>query len=255
MKSFMAALRSLVLPYGATSGDRIVLDSDDGSIRIYEGTQLVAEMATAAGPDNDAGFIAYSRTGAGYYAMLEDGQLQLGNENYSVDFGGGLVQVGPDVPASLTLSYSGTNPTWTDPSELTLSSGYVGTADSVSAALRLLSGGAAARPRPAAYIEDPTQDAACDLDVSGILTAGSRIVGTTSITPSAANTPTSRTITFPRTLVGTTFACQITANSSVPGTTMLGVGYTAVSATGVTLWLTRSNTTTTTLSYTVEATG
>lgn len=35
MKSFIAALRSLVLPYGATSGARIVLDGVNGSIQVY----------------------------------------------------------------------------------------------------------------------------------------------------------------------------------------------------------------------------
>jgi hypothetical protein len=35
MKSFFAALRSLVLPYGATSGSRIVLDGVNGTITVY----------------------------------------------------------------------------------------------------------------------------------------------------------------------------------------------------------------------------
>src|SRR6266498_1495031 len=36
MRSIMAALRSLVLPYGATSGQRIVLDGTTGLILIYD---------------------------------------------------------------------------------------------------------------------------------------------------------------------------------------------------------------------------
>lgn len=91
-----------------------------------------------------------------------------------------------------------------------------------------------------------------DVEVQGVLTAANRIAGTTSITPSAANTPTSKAIVFPSALTGSSFACQVTANTSVPGTTVTGVGYTALTSTGVTLWLTRTNTTATTLSYTVE---
>lgn len=91
-----------------------------------------------------------------------------------------------------------------------------------------------------------------DVTVNGILTAANRISGTTSITPSAANTPTSKAIVFPTALTGTSFACHVTANTSVPGTTVTGVGYTALSSTGVTLWLTRTNTTATTVAYTVE---
>lgn len=42
MKSFIAALRSLVLPFGATSGQRIVLDGVNGRIAVYNaaGTQI-----------------------------------------------------------------------------------------------------------------------------------------------------------------------------------------------------------------------
>lgn len=36
MKSFIAALRSLVLPYGATSGARVILDGVNGRIEIYD---------------------------------------------------------------------------------------------------------------------------------------------------------------------------------------------------------------------------
>lgn len=87
--------------------------------------------------------------------------------------------------------------------------------------------------------------------VGGLFTADSVIVGKITITPSAANTPTSQLVTFPRTLSGSNFICVVTANSSVPGTTVTGTGYTAVSATDVTIWLTRTNTTATIISYLV----
>lgn len=38
MRSIMAALRSLVLPYGATSGTRIILDGVNGRISLYDAT-------------------------------------------------------------------------------------------------------------------------------------------------------------------------------------------------------------------------
>lgn len=38
MKSFIAALRSLVLPFGATSGARIVIDGVNGRITVYDST-------------------------------------------------------------------------------------------------------------------------------------------------------------------------------------------------------------------------
>lgn len=84
------------------------------------------------------------------------------------------------------------------------------------------------------------------------LSAGNRIVGSTSITPTAANTPTTKVVTFPFTLSGTTFIAQVTALSAVPGTTVTGCSASAVSATSVSLVVTRTNTTATTLMYTVE---
>lgn len=45
MRSIIAALRTLVLPYGQTSGQRIVLDGVNGKIQIYDGSnRLVSEI-------------------------------------------------------------------------------------------------------------------------------------------------------------------------------------------------------------------
>jgi len=119
--------------------------------------------------------------------------------------------------------------------------------------------GTAARLRNSAASLDIKGDGtlkATNGNFTGVLTAANRIVGVTSITPSAADTPTSLAITFPQALTGTTFMAQVTAGTSVPGVpgtpSVRGVGATAVSSTGVTLWLTRSNTTATTIYYTVE---
>ncbi|MER6059470.1 hypothetical protein [Streptomyces albidoflavus] len=52
MKSFMAALRSLVLPFGRTAGRRIILDGEAGRIRIHDDADLlIAELS----PDTPEG--------------------------------------------------------------------------------------------------------------------------------------------------------------------------------------------------------
>lgn len=89
------------------------------------------------------------------------------------------------------------------------------------------------------------------VNANGVMTAANRITGNVTITP-VANTPTSAVITFPTALTGTSFTCQVSANTSVPGTQVTGVSFNNLSATGVTIWLTRTNTNSTTVSYTVE---
>lgn len=50
MKSFIAALRNLVLPWGRTSGQRIVLDGDHGEIDIYDALNRLVVMLASASP-------------------------------------------------------------------------------------------------------------------------------------------------------------------------------------------------------------
>lgn len=68
--------------------------------------------------------------------------------------------------------------------------------------------------------------------------------GTVSITPSAENTPTSKVVTFSSPFPGNP-SVTLTPQTSVPGTTVLGVGTSARSTTDVTVWVTRTNTTAT----------
>ena len=72
--------------------------------------------------------------------------------------------------------------------------------------------------------------------------------GTVTITPSAANTPTSAAITFSKTFSGTPNVIA-TARTSVPGTTVLGVGVSGISATGASIYVTRTNTTDTVVEW------
>lgn len=70
--------------------------------------------------------------------------------------------------------------------------------------------------------------------------------GEVNITPSAANTPTVKAITFD-TIFKATPNIVATAKSSVPGTTVTGVGASATSASGANVYVTRTNTTQTTI--------
>lgn len=50
MRSFLAALRTLVLPYGRTSGQRIILDGENGKILVYNAANvLIAEVSAPQG--------------------------------------------------------------------------------------------------------------------------------------------------------------------------------------------------------------
>lgn len=84
----------------------------------------------------------------------------------------------------------------------------------------------------------------------GRLTAGNMAFGSVNITPSASDTPTSFTVSGLH-VAGSTFRAYVTANTTVPGTSVTGVGATSVGTTGLTVWLTRANTLTTTVFWMV----
>ncbi|MEU9349022.1 hypothetical protein AB0D74_48280 [Streptomyces sp. NPDC048278] len=103
--------------------------------------------------------------------------------------------------------------------------------------------------------DDDVEAGPCDMDVSGVLTAANLAWGTVSITPSAANTPTSATVSG-LDLEGSTFIAYTSPNTSVPGTTGANTGVTGTSAnnvtgSGLTVWLNRQNTTTTGVNWLV----
>ena len=91
-------------------------------------------------------------------------------------------------------------------------------------------------------------DKAGNTTVDGILTAGNIAAGRLTITPSAANTPTSQNVTGLN-LKGTNIRVVATAATSVPGSQVTGVGVTNQSATGFTVWVTRTNTTGTVIEW------
>lgn len=73
-------------------------------------------------------------------------------------------------------------------------------------------------------------------------------IGTVSITPSAANTPTGKAVTFPYAFTASP-AVVVSPLSTVPGTTVKGWGQSNVTTTGFTAYVTRSNTTATVLHW------
>ncbi len=228
--SLAAALRWLVLPWGATSGNRIILDSDDGSIKVYEGNTLVAEMGFAVGPaNNEPGFITWDRSGTGYYTLHSDYFIQFGNVNAQ---GGN----GPDVPAYIEVGYG---PGLSEPSTLRLGSGFIGPNDFASALVELVSGGDAARPRPKVTVLGSGSGATAnaDLAVTGFLTSGTERVGRATISVTVANTPVSATVTYPA-MITATLEAFATVNSANPLTAAASV--TTITTTSATVWLNRT---------------
>ncbi|WP_432185388.1 hypothetical protein [Streptomyces tendae] len=93
--------------------------------------------------------------------------------------------------------------------------------------------------------------------ITGMMTAGNIITGTTTITPSAAHTPTSASVSFTA-LKGTTFRGYATAATTVPGVRtpvgaqgVTGVGVSSVTSTGMLVWVNRENTTATVVNWMV----
>ena len=72
--------------------------------------------------------------------------------------------------------------------------------------------------------------------------------GSVTIKPSAANTPTSADVTFPKAFSGTPTVI-VSMATAVPGTTVLGAGVNSVTATGCKIWTTRTNTTDTVINW------
>lgn len=72
MKSFFASLRSLVLPFGATTGTRIVLDGVNGLIQVYNAANtLVLQI------DGSTVLETFSATGLQSSVTLHDGEVDI----------------------------------------------------------------------------------------------------------------------------------------------------------------------------------
>ncbi|MFJ9012355.1 hypothetical protein [Streptomyces canus] len=217
----------------AAEGSRVALDQSTKSLRVYadDGDTILAEL----GPEDSGG-------GGGLWTRgFQD------PNNFSAYLASGLLQWRPvqnglvQVPASVYYD--------TDAfqySDLTLTSGAVGTSD--HRALLILESLYAGQT-PYVYVqgENSTQ---CNFDVLGVMTSSNWAYGTVNITPSAANTPTSLAVTG-LSVKGSTFYAFAAPQTAAPGTNVTGVGTTAVTASGLTVWVTRTNTTTTVVNWMV----
>ncbi|GGZ64976.1 hypothetical protein GCM10010387_67580 [Streptomyces inusitatus] len=90
-----------------------------------------------------------------------------------------------------------------------------------------------------------------DADVAKNLRAGNIRAGRVNITPTAANTPTSITVTGLGMPPGGPPRAVATPATTLPGTAVTGVGCSTVTRDSVTIWLTRTNTTATGIDYIV----
>jgi hypothetical protein len=201
--------------------------SDGGGIKVYQpGSTLPAAVMAPDLGDGNPGFQSNASTDY-TYARLEAGRLTFGTRD-----------VQQEEPTGITATVDG--------GTLDITSGMIN--NSSQAHIILASSDSPVAPgngAPAIVLEwDGPGTADMIVDVSGILAPRSMAWGSVTITPSAANTPTSFTVTG-LTVRGSTFIAQATPVTSVPGTQVTGVGVTSVSSTGLTIWLTRTNTTAT----------
>lgn len=215
-------------------GARRMVAASVGTLRVYadDGTTLLAELGPETGGDGGGGLwtrglqdpinmSAYLSSGVLQFRPVEDGLV--------------------DIPASVT--YASDADQYTD---LILTSGSV-QASQHRAIMTLESTFAGAAP----YVYMQAESGGpCNLDVSGIFTAGNLAWGQVSITPSAANTPTSVNVTGLN-VQGTTFLGWAVATTAAPGSQVTGASATAVTSSGLTVWVTRTVTTATFVNWLV----
>jgi hypothetical protein len=203
-----------------------------GTLRVYaeDGTTLLAELGPDAGNGGGGLWTRGMQDPINMSGYLSSGQLQFRPVENNL------------VAAPASIYYDSDAFQYSD---LVLTSGAVNPSD--HQALLILESLFDGTAHASIQGENSSP---CTFDVLGVLTASNIAYGTINITPSAANTPTSFTINGLN-LLGTTFTAFATAQTTLPGTQVTGVGVTSVSATGLTVWLTRTNTTSTGISWMV----
>ncbi|WP_324787016.1 hypothetical protein [Streptomyces sp. H51] len=226
-----------VVESGGITASNITAGSIDGQtitgavVRAVRANGSVAALMAPDIGDGQAGFQTTSADGT-LYSRLEAGELTFGSP--------GLSQV---VPTGITGKASG--------GTLDLQSGMIG--GGAQAHIILASGDsplASGNGAPFISLEWDGTSGGPDMivDVSGILAPRNFAWGRVQITPSAANVPTSVTVTG-LSIRGSTFRGLATPSTTVPGTSVLGVGVTNLSSTSATIWATRNNTTATNVDY------
>jgi hypothetical protein len=210
-----------------------------GTLRVYadDGTTLLAELGLSE--DGGGGLSTWGLTEVDEFpvvARLSSGRLRF----QSVDDG---ITAVPAYAAYTAFPGTGC--------DLALASGSVKTTD-WAAVVDLTSVSDGGRPivlvAGTREVGGVGESGACDMDVAGVLTAGSLAFGQVSITPSAANTPTSVNITG-LTVQGSTFLGYAVATTAAPGSQVTGASATSVTSTGLTVWVTRTNVTATLVNW------
>lgn len=251
MKSFIAALRSLVLPYGRTSGQRIVLDGDNGLIAVYDATNTLAVLIQSASP---AGITVYGPSGD--FTVADADAVWQSNNGSRVEIVAGALQA----LMNLTPQDVG-GITWADGAMATTISAILGAntpalvlqspTDSahVSKSTIRLHGGPPAPSGAYSNLIDITTQL---MQVSGDFKAANIQSGSFSITPTVASQWTANlAVNFPQAFAVAPVV-MVTPSGNGPGvgtTTELEFQTTGVTTTGFNCRIRRDNLSATTLSY------
>ncbi|MGM9380351.1 hypothetical protein [Streptomyces antibioticus] len=224
----------------AADGGRVELAQSSQSLRVYaeDGVTVLAEL----GPQADGGGGLWTRGFQDPYNMatlLNSGMVQWRPVE------DGLVAV----PAS---AYYDTDAF--QYSDLTLTSGAVSETDH---RLLLILESIYAGAMPRAYFQGENSTL-CGVDVLGTLTASNIVTGSVAITPSAANTPTSVTVSGLN-VPGTVLRAFTAIANPAPGFTaatngVTGTGFSNLTSSGLTVWATRQNTTPVTVMWLIIGT-
>lgn len=254
MKSLVAALRSLVLPWGRTSGRRIVLDGESGVIdlygdnsalvvvidsdgyRLYNPTgDLVAQITLDAGQLLGGFYTRNFVAPANTYAFLSGGQVTSGPVTQSLAALHGYLQYVIAPGASQPYAAQ------------TLSTGAIDLALDDEARLQLIS---QRGQRPVVWVDGGSSAVAADLLVTGkISTNNIRSGAATTPAPPAGGGTTTVAVTFSSPMDAVP-RVQLTPQSTVdPGTTTIVAFADSVTKTGFTIRCYRSTNSTSSISY------
>lgn len=277
---FPQQFASLTIPTGAGTGDqRITInDQQDGKIKVYDSSgnlvdaiggaegqfivydnsgNMVASIASASGTDEKTGD-AFSK---GITTYDSGDVINISGNTASITGSDGsyvqlVAQAGSE--ALFQPEDDAVNGPWA-PGEIFGSAALGGNGHpslSIDSPVPDLPSGASASSILLVGQSKTDTSTRIDLLASliqhvGINTFDNMAFGAVAITPSAANTPTSVTVTYPNELKGNSFIALTTANSSVPGTQVLGTSANSVTSTSAKIWLTRTNTTATVVWYAI----
>lgn len=253
----------LVIPTGASTGQRITINyGNDGKIKVYDSSGNLVDAL--GGPQGQ--FILYDSSGNMVVSLASAAgtddktglPFQAGITTYTANTAINMFENDVTVTASngskVILEASNQASVFFTPSGGPWDSAAVDTALSLGTPYLLISSPADLTNDNSSQITlqgSSTTNTATEIDLNatkvfanGLFSASSIAVGQVSITPSAANTPTSAAVSYGP-LGGTLYTGLALANTTAPGTAVTGVSMSAVGSTSANVWLTRTNTTAT----------